>query len=289
MLLRRAAALFLIGWAFSVVWEADILHFYGMYLLVGAVLLPVSRRLLASVAILIWLVSAAIYIDSGGDPALEAYMGVWRQFAPLADDLLVGGTYAAFPWLVFLSIGMWIGKSADAFSPRAWKSIAIVGLALMVTGEVVSLRGLDVCPGFIDADIWELLTLSDSFPVSPLFAVSTAAGCAALIAGLRLIDARVLAWRWLAPVCATGRMSMTLYIAHILLARGVAKGIGLISGTEAYRQAAYMATILICISSLGVAHWWLKSHSRGPLEQFFRWLSTSKFGIKKDIQVPVSP
>ena len=44
MLLKRALFLFVVGFLYTPIWPADILHFYGIYIALGAVLLTASNR-----------------------------------------------------------------------------------------------------------------------------------------------------------------------------------------------------------------------------------------------------
>ncbi len=49
-LAKRALFLFVIGWAFFPIWPADILHYYGLYLAIGAIVLFASDRALLALA-----------------------------------------------------------------------------------------------------------------------------------------------------------------------------------------------------------------------------------------------
>lgn len=49
-LAKRALFLFVLGWAFYPIWEADILHFYGRYLAIGSVVLFAPDKRLLTVA-----------------------------------------------------------------------------------------------------------------------------------------------------------------------------------------------------------------------------------------------
>ena len=43
-LLKRAAFLFVVGLCYTPIWQADILHFYGIYIAAGTLLLTASNR-----------------------------------------------------------------------------------------------------------------------------------------------------------------------------------------------------------------------------------------------------
>lgn len=287
-LVRRSMALFLMGWMFSFVWNTDILHFYGMYLCIGAILLRVSGRFLWGLAAVVLLVSAAVYIDSGGDPSLGLYISDVAPLTLLLDDLIAGGTYAALPWLVFLFLGMWIGKCDKESSPTFWRSTIAIGIVIALAAETLSMLVMEPPLKAIHPDVWDLLAFSASFPVTPLFAVSAAAGNAALIGAFRIGIRNRSTTRWLSPLRSTGQLSMTIYIAHILVVMGVERWIGHTGGTAAYRVAAFVTTISTVILSISFSHWWLRSHARGPLEQAFRWISASEYAGKKEERIPIS-
>ena len=287
-LVRRSMALFLMGWVFSFVWNTDILHFYGMYLCIGAILLGVSGGLLWGLSAVILLVSTAIYIDSGGDPGLGMYISDAAPLTMVLDDLLAGGPYAASPWLVFLFIGMWIGRCDQNAGTAFWRSMIVVGLVIFLAAETLSVLVVESPLEAIQPDTWDLLASSDSFPVTPLFAVSTAAVNAALIAAFRIGIRNGSTARWVSLFRSMGQLSMTIYIAHILLAMGMERCIAHTGDAAAYRFAAYLTTVSLVILSIGFSHWWLRHNARGPLEQAFRWISGSEYAGRGEKRVPIS-
>ena len=52
-LLKRAAFLFVLGLSYYALWPADILHYYGVYIVIGVALLGASKRVLLSVSSLL--------------------------------------------------------------------------------------------------------------------------------------------------------------------------------------------------------------------------------------------
>ncbi|WP_254428700.1 MULTISPECIES: heparan-alpha-glucosaminide N-acetyltransferase domain-containing protein [unclassified Ruegeria] len=113
-LLRRAAFLFVLGLINMTVFDADILHFYALYFVVGAAFLPsTTRGLWAGALVIVGLASAANLVfdyDRGWDWATLTYADLWTMSGFLRNTLF-NGWHPVLPWAAFLLIGMAIGRS----------------------------------------------------------------------------------------------------------------------------------------------------------------------------------
>ena len=110
---KRAAFLFFGGLLFATVWEADILHFYGWYIGLGALLIAFpNRRLLAVAALLVVafpILLATFTYDAEWNLDTLAYEGFWTP-AGQARHLFFNGFHPVVPWLAFLLLGIWLGR-----------------------------------------------------------------------------------------------------------------------------------------------------------------------------------
>ena len=140
-LFRRAAFLFVVGLLYWSIWPADILHYYGVFLAVGALLLtaPDQRLLdLASILVLLFallLVLGADY-NAGWDWRTLTYHGFWTPRG-FVRNLIFNGFHPVVPWLAFLVLGMWLGRR-DLRNSAVWRRLLLTGLVVAIVSETAS-------------------------------------------------------------------------------------------------------------------------------------------------------
>src|SRR4051812_27546523 len=140
-LFRRAAFLFVVGLLYWSIWPADILHYYGVFLAVGALLLDApDRRLLGLASILVVLFGLLIVLgvdyNSGWDWRTLTYDGFWTPRG-FVRNLAFNGFHPVVPWLAFLLLGMWLGR-LDLRAPGVWRRLLLTGLVVTVASETAS-------------------------------------------------------------------------------------------------------------------------------------------------------
>ncbi|NDJ87089.1 MAG: DUF1624 domain-containing protein, partial [Chloroflexi bacterium] len=117
--LRRSAFLRVFGLLLALIWPADILHFYSLYLALGAALLFVPVRQLWWAMIAVMVVFQVLFFimdyDAGWDWDTLTITDFWT--APgIVRHLLFNGFHPLFPWSAFLILGMWLGRQ-DVLDP----------------------------------------------------------------------------------------------------------------------------------------------------------------------------
>ena len=291
VLFKRAAFLFAAGLCLRLDWPADILHCYGVYLMIGALMLTASTRQLLGTAALVYAVSVSIGLlgdlyqqwdwSMVTDPELFSPKGLIRY-------LLFVGYYPAFPWLSFFLFGMWLGRN-DMAHPRFKILTLAAGTLLVAAGEVL--------PRVLKTTIVELaystktfnliyLASTDAFPPMPLFGIS-GIGAALTVIGMCL----VLVHRWpaspaLSALIVTGRMTLTLYVAHIVI------GIDALALAGMGENQPFMIAVLWGLAFFGLsvlfAVLWDRRFGRGPLERIMRSISEIPIPVPFQRIVPVS-
>ena len=112
-LLKRAALLFVIGLLYTPLWPADILHFYGLYITVAALVLGWSSRRLVGLAVAFGLGFVAMMLtldyEAGWDWETLAYDDLWTPVG-MVRHLFFNGFHPVFPWTAFLLVGMVVGR-----------------------------------------------------------------------------------------------------------------------------------------------------------------------------------
>lgn len=268
---KRALFLLIIGLLNTLIFSADILHYYAFYFLFGAFLLPLSNRLLVTAIVMINIVFVALLLsldfDLGWNWQTLDYADFWT-FSGFTRNLFFNGWHPVFPWLSFLLVGIMLSRLE--LSKRATQMKMIwYGLGGLISVELVS-QGLIAAIGQGDK---ELVAILGTGPVPPMPLYILAGISAAMVAiGLclrfanSLEKARVL--KYLLPA---GRQTLTLYFAHIFIGISALEAFGMMGGQTL--ETAVFAAILFCAAAGIYAYFWAKVFRRGPVEAFMRWIA----------------
>lgn len=258
--LRRALFLLAAGLLNLSVFPADILHYYAVYFLLAIPLLHCGAKVLATSAVFIaflscWLLLTHNY-SNGWDWVLLQYRDAWTLTGAIRN-LFFNGFHPVFPWIVFLLAGMALGRMA-LHHLNVQCAIVAAGLAFLILAMLIS-RSFHLSP-------YRWLLASTPMPPGPVYLL-TGLGSALAVTGACLVMAR---WQvFLSSVLTAGRMTLSLYVAHILLGMGTLEAMGMLNGT------AHAETVLACaaaflIVSTAFAHIWFKFFDHGPLERVMR-------------------
>lgn len=268
--LRRAVFLFAIGMANMLIFDADILHFYALYFLMAALFLTASNRALligtAAITLIGAVAQAVLAYDTGWNWDTLHYADFWTLPGFLRHSLY-NGWHPVFPWAGFVLFGMWLGRQ-KLDRPAVQTTLLLVGTLVAFLVEMVS-RQLIELP--------ELGELMGTSPIPPGLFYMTAAGataCAVLGATL-LLTPLITALRCDQILIAAGRMTLTLYVAHILIGMGVLEAMDLLNGQmSSLGIFAYSVGFVACAALFALV--WLRKFRHGPLETLMRLVTEGK-------------
>ncbi len=272
-LLRRALFLFVIGHAFALVWPADILHFYGVYLTVGAFLLAASGRALwrtaaALAGAFVLLVSVLDY-EAGWDWETMTYHGFWTAKG-LVSTLFFNGFHPVIPWAAFLLLGMWLGRQ-DLFDPAVRKRILVRAASVALAVEVVSaflVHRFSAGATKVEKEYVEAFFGTWAMPPLPFYMLA-GGGTAVVVITLCVAFARKIpSSKLLSPMVATGQLAFTLYIAHVVVGMGALEALGRLEHQSL--PFALGSAAVFCAVAVLFSHAWRKRYERGPLEWIMR-------------------
>ncbi|MEC9048605.1 MAG: heparan-alpha-glucosaminide N-acetyltransferase domain-containing protein [Planctomycetota bacterium] len=269
---RRALALLVGGYAFYPFWEGDILHYYGVYLALGALLAPLRSR---------WLLLLAI-VAVGGFVAIyqwwipyrwsDVLMPSFWTWAGQAKNLFYNGWHPLFPWFAFFLTGMAVGR-LPLGRLGVQLTLAFAGAALACASHygsaavIDSLREGDL-PRYTTAPLISLFGTS-CLPPGPLY-VLEAIGTALCVIGAASLFARAPRLLWL-PAARVGRLALTLYVAHVVVGLGLWEALGGREGRGDLEEV-FRWWLWTVVASLAFATLWLQWLRRGPLELVLRKL-----------------
>ena len=162
-LIKRAAFLLATGICLNLIWQEDVLRFYGISIAIGALLLTVSNRWLWSlvfvgVAISVVCIFLWHYFFYEIFRNLETLQNSdpWTVQGMLFRAFL-NGFFFIFVWIVFLLIGMWFGRQ-DVRHPRTRWTVFFGGVVVALVAKCALWLGLFDIPQ-LSGTIFELLEL----------------------------------------------------------------------------------------------------------------------------------
>jgi uncharacterized protein len=272
-ILKRALFLYSIGLLNCFLWPSDILHFYGVYFAIGACLLSAPNHRLGALAILsvtaFSLLSFMVGFDRSWDWDLKKVKDL-LDISKIICHLLFSGQYPVFPWLAFLITGIWLGRQ-NLYDRDFRTRCLLAGLGIFVGSESLSWiifhisshqqYGLDV------EEFLPWLAIEPWEPM-PLFVFSAIGTSLCLIIFSIILAERFRDNAWLLAFSAIGQLTLTLYVAHILL------GWVFLQVMNLFGWHIYLFTLWGSLSfytgGMLFARQWKNRHKRGPLEWAMR-------------------
>jgi len=271
-LLKRSLFLLVIGlFNFVISPISDILHFYAVYIAIGACLLTLPNRYLVVLALAT--IAARPFVMTGFDFVKNwdfntvADTGIWNV-SGIIGHFLFNGCFPVIPWVAFVMVGMWIGRRnlSDHYLRR---KILWIGIGAVAFSESVS-------KVFIPVSSWAQHDLKGLLPwfgmaagePTPFYMLS-AMGTALVVIGFIMILAdRYGNTSWISPFISVGQTTLSLYVAHIVVGTLVLNAIETLEMEPLFFPV--WGTIVFYTSALLFAYYWTKRFRRGPLELLLR-------------------
>ena len=267
-LARRGVFLFIIGTLFLAVWPADILHSYGAWLGLGAMLLFAREWVLIAVMVVCIAANAAFllsghYFDHWNLVDLS-YRGLWTPVG-FVRNLFLDGWNPFFPWFGLYVYGLLVGR-LDLRDRGVRRLLACVSLVVAIATWAV-------------ARVWAPALLIEFRPAHLLMTTATPPTPAfiefgAAVATLVIVASIEFASRFprvSAPLISTGQLALSLYIAHVIVGLGILEEMGRME--EQTLPFAVCAALVFFVAACFAAFLWRLKFPRGPLEALMRRLS----------------
>lgn len=261
---RRGVLLFVVGFFFEWIWPGEILHFYGCYFVVASLVLGFSGRGLLALCGLVVAAHVALRVALFRDPGGFD----WLLTADLGDpkgtvaDLLIAGTHPLLPWLVFVFVGLWIGRR-DLDDRSLHRRLIVVGGTLLVFGYAASSVATWVYSGE-----WEWVFHTRPFEYMPLYVVVTLGSS---LAAVGLVFLAVRTWPT-GPVtqalARAGQMTFSLYLLHGVVGYALIKLVW--TGRDLSVPTALFVSVAFWIAALAAASAWRSRVGTGPAELIYR-------------------
>ena len=275
---KRSWFLFVLGLLLFSWWSGDILHFYGGYMHIAALLLFVPRRyylLMAISAIIIFhLLMLFIPVETGWDFTTYRYTDFWTPLGFFRNTFF-NGWNSIFPWFSYFLLGMWLGRLnwQDKIVKR---SIFFTGLVMFLLIQVLRLLAKE---HYFD-QFWSDYMMAEYFPAFLPFIIVTMGFALMVIPFLMYIGEKFPTNSIVLALQKTGQMTLSHYVIHlilgmIILAKLTGKHYTGFLEDEIPTSAAYILgySLLFYIFSVFFSVFWRKKFKNGPLELLMRKIS----------------
>lgn len=281
-LLKRSLFLLVAGLAYIAIWPGDILHCYGVYIALAALFVTASGRTLwiaaaLSVTLFLSMLVTLDYEKSWNWLTLD-YADFWT-FLGFTRNTLFNGFHPLFPWIGFLFMGMWLGRRLATGGVNL-KKLFWTGLITALAAETISrviIRAVKTGDRSIDVETARALFSTASMPPSVFYMFAGGGTALAVICfSLGAAGRWPAAW-WIKPLAVTGRLALTLYVAHVVIGMGLLDAMGYLEGRSLTFSVA--CALSFCVLSVLFATLWTRRFERGPLEWLMRKLTNqSRWG-----------
>ena len=273
---KRAAFLFVVGMLYLPIYLGDILHFYGIYITIGALALSASGRWLWGVVAAFVIAFSVLILgfnyEAEWDFTTLEYEGLWTPLGMLRN-LFFNGLHPVIPWTAFLLAGMWLGRQ-DMSDSSVSKRVFLMGAGVALFAEFLSAVLIETLTARASADSVEAIRAvfgTEMLPPVPLYMLAAGGTAFAVIAMCIMLSQRFVHLRLHRALVATGQLSLTLYVAHVVLGMSILD----IFGRLENQSLEFAVTSAVVFFALAVAYSdkWRKHFDRGPLEWAMRRLT----------------
>ncbi|MCA8835046.1 MAG: DUF418 domain-containing protein [Proteobacteria bacterium] len=268
---KRCLFLMALGLGNQLIFPADILHYYAVYFFFGVMVL--TLRIPALIALIFALNIGFLSLlftldyDKGWDWETLTYNDFWTPLG-FARNLIFNGWHPVIPWTGFFLFGMILARlPLDKISTQ--NRLIIFGLLLYGCSQAI---GAVLYPALIKtAPELAFLASSEPIPPTPLYTLA-GMGASATLIGLCLRGApsliRLDIARFIVPA---GRLTLSLYLAHIVIGMGVLEILGALEGQSLTMSVS--VALGFCLIGAVFSYLWLSRFKRGPLEALMRRLA----------------
>lgn len=264
-LVRRGLVLYVLGQFLDEIWRGTIILYYGAMFILAAALFTLATRWIVAIGITSALAGWGIATWSfwqieDGQSVAWLYQPGRTSVRQYVVDVMVNGTHPLFPWLVFLCAGIVVGRYLHIPEWRRW--CGGTGVCLFVVATIVS--------QLADTPFTSELLSRHPFDRGLVYVASALGTSLVAFASISWLADRATGGAdvLVDPLRRAGQMTLTLYIAHILVFNLVVDWLDLVQpdglGTALTFALAFWV-VAIAAGSL-----WHRRFGRGPAERVYR-------------------
>lgn len=269
-IIKRALFLFIVGLSYIVIWPADILHFYGIYMLVLLFLLSSKEKtILISIIALILLYPLFLNFvnyENGWNFDTLNYLDFWT-FHGFFRNLFLNGFHPVIPWASFMLFGFLFGKQNlqdNRFLKKTFWASSIIFIVIQILSHF-SILVLSEGSQQATKELTEIIGTSPMPPL-PIYMFNGIAISTSIISACIIIAKKFSTNKIILALHKTGQLALTFYVAHVIF------GMGIIEAIDPEKMGNYpiefsvvyaLGFSLLCVL---FAVYWLENRKSGPVE-----------------------
>ena len=272
--MKRVVFLFVTGLSYLWIWPADILHFYGVYMLVALLFIHQRPgRILVAAVVIIFLFPVALLLwdyETGWNFDTLEYEGFWT-WGGFWMNLFYNGFHPVVPWTAFMLYGLWYGRQ-DLHNTAFVKRSCWVSLLVFIFVQLISFASLQWLSGGDKEAVDTLKSLvgTGPMPPMPLYMASGISVATAVISSCILLGKRYENSRILGALEKTGQLTLTFYVAHVVIGMGIMEEIGPLKLGAYPIEFSVTYAFIFSLCCIFFARFWLKHRKMGPVEWIMR-------------------
>ncbi|UII55840.1 DUF418 domain-containing protein [Cytobacillus spongiae] len=271
---KRSVFLLGLGLGLSLLgWDADILHYYAVYLLIASFFISASNKILLT-STLTLLVSSQIFqllfdYTKGWDTSFQSYETFWTVNG-FISNLLFNGYHPIFPWVCFFLFGMWFGR-LDFNNKKLRINMLIISIVGATIFEATSYLLIQVTSTSLGLEIAQYLFSTKPMPPNMFYMLASTSTALIVILLCVYLSETLKNGAITKAFVYTGQMALTHYVGHFLLlfvfhlAGQLDKSSSLFFSTICAFSFFFFAMIFSIV--------WKKFFERGPIELVMRKIS----------------
>ena len=273
---KRALFLFVVGLLYMPIWPADILHFYGIYMIITMLFLTSSNKIILGFSLgIIFLYPLLLSLwdyETGWNFDTLHYTDFWT-IQGFFRNLFYNGFHPLIPWSAFMLVGLWFGKQ-NLSSPSFIKRSALISLGIFIGCLLFS----NIVVGFLSEGnletTEELKQIFGTSPMPPLpIYMISGSSIAIFVITVCVIISQKLENNYIIQVLKkTGQLALTFYVAHVVIGMGIVEAIYPEKMGDFSIEFSFIYALLFSICCMIFAVLWTKYKKMGPLEWVMRKL-----------------
>ncbi len=275
IILKRAAFLFIMGLLLSIVWPADILHFYGCYMVIISFLVFLEKKyllLLAFLSVLIFHVLVFIVpYETGWNLDKFQYIDFYTIYGFIRNTFY-NGWNSIFPWIGYFLFGMYLGR-LNWTDIKIQRKMFLIGLTLYLAITLIQF----ISQQFSISEELKLFINADYLPPFLPFILGTSGFSLMIISGFMYLGDKVGENKLAKSFASTGQMTLTHYVSHILIGMLLFSILNNNKSEFVIQPVKPIYILLLSITYFVLSYYfskqWVLYFKNGPLETLMRKVS----------------
>lgn len=275
---KRALVLFTIGISYIWIWPADILHYYGIYMLLTLPFINKSARTILTAACITVLLHPILTLifnyDTGWNLSALEYVDFWT-INGFFRNLFYNGFHPVVPWTAFMLYGLWYGKQ-DLHNEKFLRRSMLIGLLVFISIHALQNTLVWILPrvGIPPNDRMYDFIGTQPMPPTLFYMINGISIATSVISSCILAAKRFETNRAIKTLYKTGKLALTFYVAHVIIGMGLIEDFGPLALGEYPIRFSLGYAIGFSICCMLFAEFWLRHKKSGPLEWAMRKLTS---------------